>query len=156
MRLIILRGKTGSGKSTLQDLIVKTFQYKKVEIDEIKIKKYGTTTQCNPAVDFKEAGLIAKGLLLNGHNVVVEEAFLEKAHVDYLLQGLENLATLTIYIRLECSEPTAMTRKSETLNNRTIQFQYGRPIDNIDGELIFNTDNSTSEDIIEEIRDKLI
>lgn len=156
MRLIILRGKTGSGKSTLQDLIVKTFHYEKVEIDEIKIKKYGTTTQCNPAVDFKEAGLLAKGLLLNGHNVVVEEAFLEQTHIQYLLQGLENVVPSTTYIRLECSEPTAMTRKSGTLNNRTIQFQHGRPIENIDGELIFNTDNSTSEDIIEAIRDKLI
>lgn len=156
MKLIILRGKTGSGKSTLQDLIVSTFQYKKVVIDDIKMKKYGTTAQCKPEIDFKEAGSIARELLLNGHNVIVEEAFLEQTHLSYFLQGLENETPSIIYIRLECSESTAMTRKLGILNTQTINFQHSRPVDNIDGELIFNTDTLTSGNILDAIRDKII
>jgi predicted kinase len=157
MKLIILRGKIGSGKTTLQNLIVKTFHFEKVEIDEIKIRKYGTTKTCVPSVDFKEAGLLAKRLLLDGHNVVVEEAFLQLGHIQFLLEGLENVKPSIIYIRLECSEPTAMNRKIGTLDldKHTILGQLGRPVDNIDGELLFNTDISTSENIIEAIRDRL-
>ncbi len=153
MKLIILRGKTGTGKSTLLELIEQNFQYRKVEIDEIKMKKYGTTKVCNPPVDFKEAGLIAKGLLLNGHNVVVEEAFLSQSHIQYLLQDLANVIPTTIYIRLECSEETAITRKSNVLDLATIHSQHIRSIDNVVGEIIFNTDKLTSEDIINGIRD---
>jgi predicted kinase len=151
MKLIILRGKTGSGKSTLQNLIVGELNYVKVEIDEIKVRKYGTTTRCNPPIDFKEAGLIAKGLLTNGHNVVVEEAFLELSHIQYFLRGLENLTPSIFYVRLECSEETSMNRKRGILDDRVVHSQHLRSVEDIDGELIFNTDKSTVEDTLQSI-----
>ena len=56
-RVIIIRGKTGSGKTRLLSAIRKVFlHFKSLEIDSIKIKKYNTTTKCDPQVDFPEAG----------------------------------------------------------------------------------------------------
>jgi predicted kinase len=156
MNLIILRGKTGTGKSSLQNAIVETFKFTKVEIDEIKIKKYGTTTICKPPIDFKEAGSLAEEYLLSGQNVIVEEAFLSKQHIQYLLQGFKNSQPAIIYIRLECSKETALKRKSDILNSETINFQHRRPIESIEGELTFDTDKLSTKDIINAIRDKII
>lgn len=156
MNLIILRGKTGSGKTTLLNEIKNKFNYESILIDDIKNEKYGKTTKCNINEDFPEAGKRAKKLMDIGHNVIVEEAFLDNEHIELFKNGLNGIENYKIiYIRLETSIKTAIERKEGKLNKTIVENQYSRKTDDIKGEHIFNTEEKTLDDIVEKISNLL-
>jgi len=127
---------------------------RKIEIDEIKRQKYGTTAKCRPEVDFEEAGKQAAEFLRNGINVAVEEAFCDKAHIDFALKGANMDASdpRLLIIRLECSVGTAMERKKEQLDPRIVGEQYCRVVEDVEDEIAFDTE----EYCIEEIADTIV
>ncbi len=156
MNLIVLRGRTKSGKTTLLKEIVKELGYVSIEIDEIKMKKYGNTLSCNPIVDFPKIGRKARELLEIGKNVVVEDAFLGKKTLDYFEQGLQDLDGISkTYIRLEISLEEALKRNAKMANplkQSTIEGQYEQNIYEVEGEYIFNTERQGLDEILEEIK----
>jgi hypothetical protein len=65
--------------------------------------------------------------------------------------GIENVMPTIIYIRLECSVDTAISRKSSDLEIGRIRAEHNRQIDNVAGELIFNTDALLLGEVVNEI-----
>lgn len=158
--LVLIRGLTGTGKSTLLDHVVNRndLNMKKLEIDEIKIKKYGTTTKCNPQVDFPEAGREARGLLGKGFGVVVAEAFCSRIHTGYFLSGAKMSVSDPglLIVRLECSIETAIYRKKGQLGPQTIRQQYGRPFENIEGEMVVDSEKCRIGEIADAVAKRVI
>jgi hypothetical protein len=138
--LIVVRGRTGAGKTSLLTFIKNEFQFYEIEIDRIKIRNHGSVFRCVPQVDFKEAGIEAKRVLNDGANVVVEEAFLSLEHLGFFMAGAQEAASKVIVIRLECSLETALARKKGVLPPKMVEIQYGRPVESVDGENIVNTE----------------
>lgn len=153
--LVLIRGLTGTGKSALLDHMVNRddLNVKKLEIDEIKMKKYGTTTKCNPQVDFREAGREARELLGKGFGVVVAEAFCNAAHIDYFLSGAKMSVSDPglLIVRLECSIETAMHRKKRQLDPQTIRQQYRRPFENMEGEMVVDSEKHCIAEIADAV-----
>lgn len=154
--LVLVRGLTGTGKSALLSHLIgrNDLNIKKLEIDDMKTKKYGTTTRCDPKVDFQDAGEKAREILKNGFSVAVAEAFCPRTHIDYFLQGAEmNISDpKLLVVRLECSRNTAMERKKGELDPQIIRGQYYRIVEDIENEIVFDTENCS----IKEIADKII
>lgn len=158
--LVLIRGLTGTGKSTLLDHVANRddLNMKKLEIDKIKVKKYGRTTKCNPQVDFPEAGREARGLLGKGFGVVVAEAFCSGTHIGYFLSGAKMSVSdpRLLIVTLECSIETAMHRKKGQLSLQTIRQQYGRPFENIEGEMVIDSEKCRIEEIADAVAKRVI
>ncbi len=158
--LVLIRGLTGTGKSTLLDHVVDKddLNMEKLEIDEIKTKKYGTTTKCCPQVDFPEAGREARRLLEKGFDVVVAEAFCSRSHIDYFLSGAKMSVSdpELLIVRLECSIETAMQRKKGQLDPQTIRQQYARSFENIEGEMVVDSEKCRTEQITDVVARRII
>ena len=158
--LVLIRGLTGSGKSTLLDHLVSRddLNMKKLEIDEIKIKTYGTTTKCNPQVDFPEAGHKAKGLLEKGFGVAAGEAFCSRTHIDYFLSGAKVSVSdpRLLIVTLECSLETAICRKKGQLGLQAIRQQYRRPFESIEGEMVIDSEKYRSEEISDAVAKRVV
>lgn len=158
--LVLIRGLTGTGKSTLLDHVAHRddLNMKKLEIDEIKRKKHGTTTKCDPQVDFPEAGRKARGLLGKGFGVVVEEAFCNRIHIGYFLSGAKMSISDPglLIVRLECSIETAMSRKKGQLGPQAIRQQYGRPFEDIEGEMVVDSERYRTEEIADAVAKRVI
>lgn len=154
--LVLVRGLTGTGKSLLSNHLIdrNNLNITKLEIDDIKRRKYGTTTKCKPEVDFQEAGAQAAELLKKGINVIVEEAFCTKAHIGFFLKGANiNISDpKLLVIRLKCSVETSIKRKKGQLDPQIIRGQYSRIVEDIENEIVFDTENYS----IKEIADKII
>lgn len=151
--IFIIRGKTGSGKTKLLDKIFKEFKFKKISLDEIKkeIPKMPNRTK----TIFKEAGIRADELLKQGCNIVVEEAFLDKEHLKSFFQMIEEKERYVIkYILLECSLETAVLRKNNLIP-KIIQHQFSKQLDEIEDELIFNTDKMSTDEVFNQIKKQI-
>lgn len=154
MNIIIIRGLTGTGKTTLLREIVSKFNFEKVEIDDIKREKYNTTEKCNPEEDYPEAGKRTKELVNSDKNVVIEEPFTDLKHIDLFKQGFDEIDKHNIiYIFLKTSLSTAIERKKGILNPHLVKAIYTADIkvDQISGELIFDTDKIGTEEIIKKL-----
>ncbi len=150
IKIIIIRGRMGSGKTCFVNKISQELKFEKVIIDEIKkeIPKMPNRTE----TIFKEAGKRANELLKQGKNIVVEEAFLDKKHLNTFLQMIENIKKYKIqHILLECSEKTAISRKNN-LSSKTIKHQFSKRVDKLKNELIFNTDIISTDKIFNQIK----
>ncbi len=158
--LVLVRGLTGTGKSTLVDHVTSRndLNMRKLEIDEIKKRKYGNTTECNPQVDFREAGREARGLLVEGYGVAVEEAFCSMEHIGYFLSGAKVSVSdrELLIVRLKCSIKTAVQRKKEQLDPQTIRQQYGRSFENIEGEMVFDSEKCHPEQIADAVAERIV
>ncbi len=153
MKVVIIRGLTGSGKTTLLNEIVKSFHFEKVEVDDIKRKKYGTTERCTPNQDFPEAGRIAKKLVDDGNNVVIEETFTDLDHIALFKKGFDDLDNHDItYIQLKTSLQSAKKRKVGILNPSLIETIYKERATPISGELIYDTDSTNIDKIISDLK----
>ena len=157
--MVLLRGLAGTGKSTLLSLMVNrdNLNLKKLEIDDIKVKNHGETSRCNPE-DFRESGRKASRLLGKGFGVVAAEAFCSRIHIDYFLSS----AKISIYdprllfVRLECSLETAIQRKKGQLDPRLIRQQYGRTFQNIEGELVIDSEKYRAQEIADAVAKRVI
>lgn len=126
--LLLLRGPPGAGKSTVAELIADSrSDVKVVEVDQIKLERYGTTERCDPASDFPEAGRLARSELDRGFHVVAVEFFNDWEHIDLFLRSLGSPAGVNLrYVWLSCDGTTAATRKSAQLRERVVQEQHAR------------------------------
>jgi broad-specificity NMP kinase len=153
--LVLIRGLTGTGKSTLSEHLAarKSLCINKLEIDDIKIRKYGNTRWCIPEVDFPEAGKQAKELLKNDINVVVEEAFCTKNHIELFLRGtqMDISNPKLLVVRLECSLGTAIKRKRGQLDDQTVRGQYCRVVEDVENEIVFDTESCSIKEMANDI-----
>lgn len=153
--LVVLRGLTGSGKTeTLKQLCRDDrLNLVPVEIDEIKRDRYGTTTRCVPHEDFPEAGRRARELMEREHNVVAEEAFACRQHIDLFLEsaGVRLGDPRLLVFRLKCSEKTAQQRKLGALSRADVAGQYRRPVDDLPGEYVIDADARSPTEVVGEI-----
>lgn len=148
--IIIIRGKTGGGKTTLVNRVSDEFGFDKLIIDEIK----NTVPRDDSWVEnlFKKAGSIVDGKLKNGKNVVVEEAFLDGKNFDDFFGMIDSVDEHEVYcVRLECSEGESVKRKTD-LSAQKVAGQFRRTTDAIDNlkEFVINTEDKSKEDVFKE------
>jgi adenylylsulfate kinase-like enzyme len=158
--LIVLRGTVGAGKTTVAEELMDTNDNMRImEVDDIKIRKYGSTMECNPEEDFREAGIQAKKLLDQGHDVVVIEPFCEALHYQYFLASaqLPEDSEYVIPIWLDCDLANSLSRKKQEIPEQMIrllhQWYPKRYIP--EDELHINTDNISKEEVVATIKTHL-
>jgi len=155
MKVIIIRGLTGAGKTELLNKIVETYHFKKVEADDYKRKKYGTTERFDAVNDLPEVGKIAKSLVDQGNNVVIEETFTDLKHIDFFKKGFEEFDSHEVtYIYLKCSLETALKRKKDSVKASTIKSAYKEVTDPILGQLEYDTDTISTDSILTDLKRK--
>ena len=157
-KLILLRGTIGSGKTSVSKELKRICpETELIEIDDIKLEKYGTTIKCDPIVDFREAGERAGPLLSWGLNVVVVEPLCEKDHYRYVLEAANKAedSTDVIPVWLECSMPIAIKRKSKDLSENIIRCQFCRYTNRYrpKNELIIDTESKSIGRVAKQIYD---
>lgn len=155
-RLIILRGCTGAGKSSVAKSMAGIIpSLAVVEVDDIKMRRHGTTTICNPDVDFPEAGKIARAYLDNGLDVVIVEPFVSPEWYQQMLDGAgmteDSPGTLSVW--LACTETNAIIRKAGELSPDIVkqQFQSYPSRYKPENELVILTDDVPVSKVTEEI-----
>lgn len=156
-RILLLRGTIGSGKSSVARWIQSSRpRVTVIEVDEIKRRKYGTATRCQPTIDFPEAGRAAKESLVAGHDTIVVEAFCEEQHLNWVLEevGLK-LASLEVrLVWLECDVNTSIERKAGTrISPDVIRSQHARYKSRfrVPCERVINTVALTVEQVAQEV-----
>jgi len=116
MKLVLLRGCTRAGKSTVLRLLAQSAGIATLEMDAYKRAKYGSAAACNPHIDFPAIGKEAKRLLRGHRAVVVEESFVDKPHVAAVARwagfDLDSPALLLVWLDLTLAE--ALQRKLDS------------------------------------------
>lgn len=127
-RLVMLRGCVRAGKTTVCKALATSPRVKIIEMDAFKREKYGTSHACNPTVDFPAIGRIAKAALKDGFDVVLEEGFVEEAHVKSTIRwaGLEPSSPHVVCVWMECTLDAALLRPSRGLSPDGLAAQYAR------------------------------
>ena len=149
--IFIIRGRTRSGKTTLVDKVSEELKFEKIVIDEIK-KSIPKNIPNRTSTIFEKAGEKANKLLKQDKNIIVEEAFLDKKHLEVFFQMIEEKEKYKIQcILLECSLETAMSRKIN-LGSKTIQHQFNKRLDKLENELILNTDEMSKDEVFDQIK----
>jgi len=158
--LIVLRGTVGAGKTAVAEQLRKTHENMRIiEVDDIKSEKYGSTMECNPEEDFREAGIKAKKLLDKGHDVVVIEPFCEALHYRYFLAAaqLSEESRDVLPIWLDCDLANSLSRKKEEIPEQMIrllhQWYPKRYIP--EDEMHINTDSISMEEVVAKIQSHL-
>ena len=151
-RLLLLRGATGSGKSSVAARVKSRYpDVEVIEVDDIKLRKYGTTVQCNPDEDFPEAGRRAADSLAAGRPTVVVETFRDEEHLRSVLStaGLDLDSPNVCVAWLECSLDTSLHRKAAALSPETIRHEHTRCSErfHVQGEHVINTDSADPSDL---------
>ena len=153
MTLIILRGLTGSGKSTVAGkLVERYFSIMSISIDSIRNKENATESYC-----FPEAGRRAKKELDDGLTVIVHDAFDNRKHVDMFLQptGLFLEEESVFVFRLECTEEEALERNKRKpdlkVEPRQTKEQYEKMVEELPGEEIISTSNKSACQVADDI-----
>lgn len=153
MTLIILRGLTGSGKSTVAGKLLERHSgIVEIGIDSIRNKENATESYC-----FPEAGRRAKKALDDGVTVIVHDAFDNGRHVDMFLQptGLSLEEESVFVFRLECTKEEALERnlKKPDLEVKRWQTeqQYEKTVAKLPGEVIISTSEKSADQVVDEI-----
>ncbi len=152
MALVILRGLTGSGKSTVATILAKRHtRIEEIGIDKIR-KKNPRESYC-----FPEAGRRAKRLLEDGVTVIVHDAFDNQKHVEMFLEptGL-SLADNSVYVfRLQCTKGEAIERNSRKTDPEIELWQteqeYRKVVEKLSGEVIISTSNKSACQVADDI-----
>ena len=99
-----------------------------IEVDELKIRQYGTSEKCYPSRDFPAAGRQAREFLNSGFHSFIIEAFAEKHCIDLCIKetGREFGDRGVFTVWLSCGLPTSLERKGGELSERTIRTQHAR------------------------------
>jgi deoxyadenosine/deoxycytidine kinase len=150
--IIIVRGRIGSGKSTLVEYLCNQFEFKSLIIDKIKKDVKGRN---RIERIFRKSGNYANEILKKGDSVVIEEAFYNKVHLDILFSEIEEIEKIKVlYIRLDCNIETAIKRKGHS-NSKTITYQFEKKIDALKGESIIETNNKSELEVYECVKSLL-
>jgi hypothetical protein len=155
-----MRGGTRAGKSVLSTQIGAWPNWTRIEMDAYKRQKYGTPWMCNPDVDFPAVGKLAKAALRRDQSVVVEESFVDKAHVAALVRwaGFELDSRNVVYVWLELSLEQALARKPESkFPLERLRAEYARYPNRwiAPNELVVRTADVTEMGAIELIRSRI-
>jgi len=144
--LLVIRGITGSGKSTLGKSLERTAGWRFMEMDKFKTPPGG----CTPEVDFPAFGRMVYEILQTGNNVAAEEAFLSKQHLDWFLKEIPGVHPRFIW--LACSPDTSVKRKSE-LQRSIVEHQHRRlpSAYRIPGELVIDTNNVSEAEVFSRV-----
>lgn len=162
--VIVLRGPTQSGKSTISKELCKQLGFKRVDIDKI-----GDKTPPAPSGDFyahfdryervlSEACKVSAKYLDQGFNIVIEEAFAERVYLNYLnwfiLEPLKRMhKTKTFLFYIQCPLPIALERdraSDRKIGEQVIQHQFSRFKDSDDIGIVIDT--SPPKQVEEEIK----
>jgi chloramphenicol 3-O-phosphotransferase len=154
-RLIVLRGITGAGKSSVAKCLSKPpSAFTVMELDVIKLQRYGSVENCLPEVDFFEFGRALRGALQSGADVVAVEAFVDRQHLDWFLNaiGRHYDSPNTFFVWLDCKLDESLKRKPE-LSKAAVEYQQGRKADRyrVDRELCIDTSDKTPEIVAQQI-----
>ena len=127
--LVFLRGAVGAGKTSVARLIPELCNdVRTIDVDELKIHRYGTSEKCCPYRDFPAAGAQAREFLDSGFHTFIIEAFAEKLYIDLCInetgRKLSDRSVFTVW--LSCGLPTSLERKGGELSERTIRYQHAR------------------------------
>lgn len=150
-RLLVLRGVTGSGKSEVARLLgQRPHSFTVMELDEIKLQRYGSTENCRPEVDFFQFGRALYGPLQAGKDVAAVEAFMDREHLDWFLNavGRQYDSPKTFFVWLQCSVAESIRRKPE-LSRAAVEFQHQRVLSRhpVAGELVLDTTRLSPEQV---------
>ena len=142
-RLVLLRGCVRAGKSTVCKTLAESPNVRVIEMDAYKREKYGTSRACNPTTDFPAIGRLAKAALKQGFDVILEEGFVEEAHVKMTIRwaGLEPSSPQLVCVWMDCALDVAMQRKGRGLPPDALAVQYARYAQRYvpDNELLLDT-----------------
>jgi len=155
-KTIIIRGRTGTGKSTIMYSLQQKSELNLKEIEIDKIKKFFKDQVTEPMTHFKIAGLIANDILEHQPkggiaNVIIEGAFdEEKKLVNFMnFVGRDLSDPNVIVIRLKCSLEKSIERKEkDNISKVEVEGQYQKSMVDIDGENIIETDTSTEQETL--------
>lgn len=162
-RLILLRGVIGSGKSTVAELIsASRGDARVVEVDDVKRENpanKGTARNCQPEVDFPEAGRRAKEWLDRGYHTFVVEYFASEKHLRYVVEGAGRQLTHTdvSVVWLDCGLDKVLLRKQGQHPRDFLQHQYNRKNGRYkhQGEIEINTSDKSADEVAREVLSSL-
>lgn len=145
MALVILRGLTASGKSTVATILANNHpNIVEIGIDKIR-KKNPEESYC-----FPEAGRLAKCRLGRGVTVIVHDAFDNQKHVKMFLEptGL-SLADSSVYVfQLQCTKDEAIERNSRKTDPKVELWQteqeYRKDMEDLPREVIISTSDKSA------------
>lgn len=150
---MILRGAIGAGKTsvarTIKDLRKDVMI---VEVDDSKVRRYGTSERCDPYHDFPEAGRHARTMLDRGFHTFVIEAFPEKLYVDLCMnetgRKLDDANVEIVW--LSCALQTSLKRKCGEISEGVIRYQHTRYRSRYRpaGEIEIETDDVDANDVV--------
>lgn len=154
--LLLLVGAIGAGKSSVATKLRNTHTaFEFIELDEIRLQKYGANEKCNPMADFPEAGMLARSAMDAGMNTVVIDALPEMGLVELLLGGamLRNDLGRVSTVWLQCSIDTALYRKEDLYSRAVIEAQHRRYVNRVrmKGELVIATDEAFVDEVTAQV-----
>jgi hypothetical protein len=128
---------------------------KVLEVDDLKILRYGTTEQCHPLEDFPAAGRWAKHYLDKGTDVILVEPFISKSDLTLVLTSADRLlgSDAVSCVWLQCTLETALSRKARDHAEDVIRAQHDRCSHryNVPGETTICTDSRSPTEIEDDL-----
>lgn len=160
--VLILRGPSGVGKSTISRLIKEALGVNWVVIDVDALKHYvplkeGNTNRAErTTIAHDVSKFFTKELYTKGYNVVLEEMYRQK-HNDELIEYLEKNHMRYLKVFLAASLGTLLRRSKDREKNvpeeETIRlYKETQPLD---GDFIIDTDKFNSESAAQQIVSKI-
>lgn len=152
MALVILRGLTGLGKSTIATMLAKRHpRVVEIGIDKIR-EENATESYC-----FPEAGRRTKCQLEKGFTVIVHDAFYNKEYVKMFLEptGISLTDNSVCFFRLECAKDEAIERNSTKTDPEVKLWQtereYRKVMKNLPCEVIISTSDKSACQVADDI-----
>ena len=152
MTLIILRGLTGSGKSTVATILANRYSHV-VEIGIDKIREENATESCC----FPEAGRRTKCQLEKGFAVIVHDAFYNQKYLKMFLNptGLSLTDNSVHVFRFECGMDEAIERSRKKtdpeVKPQQVKEQYLKTMENLPYEVIISTSDKSENRVADDI-----
>lgn len=153
-KLIVLRGLTGSGKST----VARILSEKHPEITVIDIDKVMGEGNTSVSYCLSEAGKRAKTGLDGGRPVIVQYAFDKFEQIVQLLgtTGLTLSDDTLCFVRLECTKEEAYERKKDGLSReKQLDEEYLKVIPPLPREVVICTSKRSAPDVADEVSSKV-
>lgn len=157
-KIIILRGQTGSGKSTAIVGLIANNDLNLVEIEIDVIKEFFKSEISDPKTVLTIAGLVTRDIFQHKKtSVVIEGAFDEKIKLDTFMDALgkDTNDMDVVVIKLTCNEDTSIRRKYGILTERTVIGQCKKDMFDITGEIKIDTDKYDKQETLELIISEL-
>ncbi len=162
-RLILLRGVIGAGKSTVAKLIA-AFRgdIAVIEVDDAKRENpanNGTARNCQPEVDFSEAGRRARVWLERGYHALVIEYFNEREHLEHVVRAASRKLDSedVSIVWLDCDWYKVSLRKLGEHPHDFLKQQYKRKEQRYrhKGEMEYDTSNKSPKEVAREVLSRL-